>query len=105
MRRQLQPVVPPGVCGHLSRDGREGGLHLQQLHWEGRSVSEVKLPMNRSGLEERRLSEFSNKAPGAGFRTRLQMVLLVSLWDHFPELKTIFDTFVFSLDLFVVVEV
>lgn len=33
------------------------------------------------------------------------MVLLLSLWDHFPELKPIFDTFVFSLELFVVVEV
>lgn len=50
-------------------------------------------------------SEFSNKATGAGLKTRLQMVLLLSLWDHFPELKPIFDTFVFSLELFVVVEV
>lgn len=56
MRRQLQPVVPPGVRGHLPRDGREGGLHLRQLRREGLPVPQVRAPAEPSGLSGERRS-------------------------------------------------
>lgn len=56
MRRQLQPVVPPGVRGHLPRDGREGGLHLRQLRREGLPVPQVRAPAEPPGLSGERRS-------------------------------------------------
>lgn len=32
VRRQLQSVVPPGLCGSVCRASREGGVYLHKLH-------------------------------------------------------------------------
>lgn len=105
MRWQLQPVVPPGVRGHLPRNGREGGLHLCQLRREGLPVPQVKVPTEPSGLEQGELRSFPLGLQGLFGEPGCNWCYFYPHGIIFQNSKRFLTLFVFSLLIFVVVEV